>query len=322
MTMKSKLLPPPLRPTVVFITAGLLFLTLNCLGLFSQEISGISSPSCLASTSSSDLSLTAEDTRSLLPLIPFKPHTPKISLSPGVAAGLIGPLPGEKPPDPDDDKVLYGYRGPYYNTVALDGRVVVLDRSVFVWPSPTWKATGMLRNQTRCRVNIGSVSARLMGSRGEVLATATANSPVNSLRPGEPGPFSIDAPIPAKEVKFVDWDVEASPASAHSRNFEFEIIDDSLSIDDTHYNLSGVIHNASSTLSRDVRVVMAWLDEENRVFFVKSARLYSFSDPTEGLASLDLKGYEATNFSYALTDPELAPRVADAPGFALWGTSK
>lgn len=320
--MKDRL-SPSLRRLLGVAAGALLLLALANQSLFAQQkTSAMVPPSCLTPLSAAESSSSAAEARTMLPVIPFSPHIPFLSLAPGVAPGLIGPLPGEQPPSPDDPKILYGYRGAYYNTAILDGRVLVLDKSVYVWPTSKWKVTGMLRNQTRCPVHIRSIYARLLGSEGELLGTATATVPIDNLRPGEPGPFVDEASLAATAVKSVEWRVESAPAPAPSREFEFEISQDALSLDESHYDLEGTIHNSSTTSVQEVRVVMAWLDDAGKVFYVDSAKFYSFSNSTQDVDTVGMSGGGAEHFRYTLKDSTLALRVADAPGLALWGVSK
>src|SRR5580693_1558654 len=168
MTMRQRSAYPRRSLFVISALAGILLLV--SVDLFArQKTPPVNSSSSPQATTSSP----GEDARALLPTIPSSPR-----LSP--PSGYAGSIPGDVAPvaDPDGYKNLYGYSGPYYNTTNLDGRVVVLDHALYTWPTSTWKVSGMLRNQARTPVHIAGVTARLLGSKGQLLATASGTVPV------------------------------------------------------------------------------------------------------------------------------------------------
>jgi len=235
----------------------------------------------------------------------------------------MGRLPGEAPPDPDDFQALYGYSGSYYNTTNLDGQVVVLNQSVYTWPTATWKVTGMLRNQSRCPIHITKLTARLLGLGGRVLSSVTTTVPVSELRSGEPGPFVIEAPLMTSDVKAIDWNVDYEPAKTAPRLFTFETFEEGKVFGGSRYDLVGSIRNDDTSTAREVQVVLAWLDFQNngRVLYVTSSKLRLVSDPTKNLDSINLNSGEDEDFLYITSDPALVSLLGEARP-VLWGISQ
>ena len=294
-------IPQMLRRLLAMCGGAGLLLAFASLGLSAQQESSASQrknsslPSfCAPAPSSANPEMLKADARALLPRIPLPKTISHLALPAGVAPGIMGRLPGEALPDPDEFQALYGYSGPYYNTTNLDGQVVVLNQSIYTWPTTTWKVTGMLRNQSRCPVHVTKLTARLLGAQGNLLASVTTTVPVAELRPGEPGPFVIEAPLMATEVKTIDWKVTYTPAQAAPRLFTFETYEDGKVLGGSRYDLVGSIRNADTTPARDVKVVVAWLDFQGsgRVLYVASAKLRLVSGPDKNFDSLNLSGGE------------------------------
>lgn len=303
-----------------FLLLGLLLL--GSVGLLAQQKIGsptLPSSSCLTPLVAGDASTSADEARALLPRIPLAVVTSTQRLPPGVAPAFEGPFPGEQPPDPDGFKVLYGYTGPFYNTSNLNGQVVVLSQTLYTWPTPTWEMTGILRNQTRCPIALNTLSAQLLGSNGEVIGTATATLPVANLRPGEPGPFTIQAPIAAEAVKSVEWHADFSPTQAPLRQFTFKIWNSSEAPDGSSYTLDASIENDASSTANGTSVVLAWLDENGRVLYVGSAKMNPYTQP---VGASDVPGQMTAGFLYSTTDPTIASVLGSAWDTALWGISR
>jgi hypothetical protein len=274
---------------------------------------------CSPAPSSTEPSVVAADAAILLPLIPPPPAIPH-----GPTGGILGPLPGEvtQPPNPDEDKNLYGYSGPYYNTASLDGRVIVLDKTTHVWSTSTWKVSGLIRNQTRCTIHVVGLTGRLLGVAGKLLDTVTTSVPVSDLRPGEPGPFLIEAPqVATSAVKSVIWQLDYLLAESASRLFELNVYKGERS--GSSYYLDGLIHNAATTTARGVRVVAAWFDlgEKGAVLHVSSVKLRRLSNPKMDLDAIDLKGGESEEFIFIAEGPELVQLLGNTR-YALWGISQ
>jgi hypothetical protein len=302
-------------------------LLLFCLGVASQQdtSNALPLPPQPAPAASADCATSspAGDPAAQLPTIPPPPRMSPPPLLQGVSAEA-SPFPSGSvaAPDPDAFKTLYGYFGPYYNTTTLDGRVLVLVKSLYVWPTSTWKASGMLRNQTRCPIRVTRVTAQLLGSRAELLATVAAAVFVPELRPGEPGPFAIEAPLPSLDIKTVEWHVDYEPAQGGSRLFEFSVYSEQVSSEYGYYLLGSIRNAAPSTHS--VRIIAAWLDSQNRVLFADSPKISFIADSSDHpdfRDNLDLAGGDFTHFVYLNKDAELANLLGEAR-LVLWGTSK
>ena len=320
--MRHRFAQPIRSQLVISALAGILLLV--SVGLFARQKTASTLPSfCSPAPSSANPETLAADARALLPRIPPATTVPQLALPAGVAPGIMGRLPGEAPPDPDDFQALYGYAGSYYNTTKLDGQVVVLTQSVYAWPTAIWKVSGMLRNQTRCPIHVTKLTARLLGAGGKVLASVTTTVPVADLRPGEPGPFVIEGPSAASEVKAIDWQVEYAPAPTPARLFTFETFEEGKVLGGSRYDLVGSIRNAATTTARDVHVVVAWLDFQGngRVLYVASTKLRRISDPTKNLDSMTLSAGEDPDFLYITSDPALVSLLGEARS-ALWGISQ
>jgi hypothetical protein len=176
----------------------------------------------------------------------------------------------------------------------------------------------MLRNQTRCPIRITGVIARLKGPGGELLAIATATIPVAQLRPGEPAPFIIEAPLPTTEVRSIDWQVNYAPAESQVRLFHTEV--DSESIDETGYHLVGALFNDAQAPVQ-VQMVGAWLDAGGRVVFVDYLPLIVGASPPKYQDTVSLGVGQLVNFAYATTDAAVAPLLGTSQD-VFWEVSK
>ncbi len=316
----------PRSPRRLSVLVGLILgvlLVAGAIGLYAQQKGSAASslqPSCLTPLVASESSTSAAEAQALLPVIP-----PQSSPATG---GFIGAMPGEPAPSPDRFQTIFGYHGPYYNTSNLDGHLVVLTPSVYTWPTASWKATGLLRNQTRCPVHVNNLFASLIGSQGEVLATAAAEVPVADLRAGEPAPFVIQSPIPSNQVKSVDWHIDYESAQSPSRLFDLQIYRAQTDPDGT-YSLFGQIRNDASATS-SARIVAAWLDQEGngKVLYVDSPQMVSISAGAVSASltaafspTTTLSAGATDQFEYDNSDPTLAALLGQAR-LALWGTSK
>jgi hypothetical protein len=320
MTKQDQSSPSLYRPLGIAAGVGLVTLfALASMALPEQRSPSFALPSYCFPPAPQNATSAAAYAIELLPVISPSSPTTSSSLLSGDAPSLEGPLPGEAPPNPDDFRVLYGYRGPDYNTAALDGKVVVLPSSLYTWPTSTWKVTGLFRNQTRCPIHINSVSARLLGSQGELLETATATLLVDNIRPGEPAPLVIEAPLSPGAVKTVEWAVDSSPTPTPIRQFEFAIWSAEKAPDGASYTLDGMITSDASTTARGTSVVVAWLDENNRVLYVDSTKMNPYVNPAD---SVDLPGHAKAGFLYSTKDLLVAPVLGGAADLALWGVSR
>ncbi len=237
-----------------------------------------------------------------------------------VAEGVIGSIPGVSSPDPDAYKNIQGFYGPYYNSARLDDAVRVIPQSVYIWPGDTWKASGVLRNQTHSAVSVAAVTVRLLGINNVLLKVAKAAVPVKELRSGEPGPFVIEALVPTEEVKAVEWLVDYRLIDEEERQFDLEVIQRGRASGHSLYSLFGRVVNSREDSSRDVRVVAAWLDNNRRVIYVDTLEMRSIQFPSQVIKSVDLDGRESAFFVYSTDNPSLAS-VLESAGIAIWGFS-
>jgi len=69
--------------------------------------------------------------------------------------------------------------------------VTVLQESLTIANSGTWRAWGLVRNETMHNVGNVRVNATLLGQDGTILDRVSAKVPVNILRPGEHVPLRL-----------------------------------------------------------------------------------------------------------------------------------
>ncbi len=317
------------RAALVGLILGAL-LAAGAIGLDAQQKGSTASslqPSCLTPLVASESSTSAAEAQALLPTIPAVPPSPlpAAMLAPGVLSGSQTPLTATQNTPTvgaDDLKNLYGYSGPYYNTTDLDGRVVVLNQSVYTWPTATWKTTGLVRNQTRCPLHITSVTALLKGADGRTLATATASLPISDLRPGEPGPFIVVAPVSPSDVSSISWQVSYAPAIGVTRLFRTAVYSEYA--DETGYHITGALFNDATT-SAQVELVGAWLNSQGQVFYVANLPFIT-GDPNAETEQLEyttsLQPNQLAAFAYTNPQGTLAQGLLKAPQGALWEVSK
>ena len=223
----------------------------------------------ISETSSSASPCLSHTAQALLPALPESEELLAQPLPPGVSS--FGPPMTGITVDPDSYKDLYGYSGPYYNTSNLSDRVLVLAHTVYTAPTGSWKAAGLMRNQTCDPVTVTAVTARLLGARGELLHTAEATTYLDTIRPGEPAPFDIQAPVAAADVRAVDWHIEHTATVSEPRLLSTETFHDQVVSD--NYFLDGQIHNTSRLTAMHSYVVAVWLDKLGRVRHVALPKL-------------------------------------------------
>ncbi len=250
------------------------------------------------------------------------------------------PSPGEPQPpeDPDAWKGLMGFIGPYYNLELRAQAVVVLEQSVTTTTQGSWGAWGLVRNETPHPVGKVHVTASLLRADGTLLGEATGQVPVDPLRPGEPGPFSLTSTVAAAEVAGVEWSVGAgTPSSLAPRDLEILLFWD-LPYGDRErdplldpetppypYVQFGRMHNLGTVPLPDPGVVGAWVNGEDRIVMVVS--------PVVGWQRIDLPGSPIVpvdvlepgapvDFYFFVSDPEMGPRLSDPQtdlNLMLWG---
>lgn len=259
-----------------------------------------------------------EDAQALLPVLPSSTNEPQMSLILGVPDAAPS---SQLPVNPDEFKALRGYSGPRYNVEALDGRVVVLSDTVYVWPQDGWKATGMFRNQTCQTIRTTDLTAHLLDSRGEIIEEVTALLPVNELRPGEPAPFTIKASASRESVKAVEWQVNYTQASHSARDLSFDIYEGRQVPGESHYSLFGRVRNIGGNTARDTHLIVAWLDSKGRVVYVDSLQIRMIANPTQLRNSIDMHVGEYEDFLYTSNNASLVSLLSES-NFAIWGSAK
>jgi len=99
-----------------------------------------------------------------------------------------------------------GFVGPAFGPAAPDAQV--LTDSVTVSTDGDWSALGLVAGAQANPNAAAVVVAELRDVRGAIVATVETNVLVAPLRPGEPGPFRIEAPgVPTADVVDVAWSV-------------------------------------------------------------------------------------------------------------------
>lgn len=263
-------------------------------------------------------SLQAQDSETLLPKIPSQPEEP-IRLNGISVDTMVAKVPsGTFHHDPDEYKSLYGYYGPFYNISNLNGQIAVLDQTVYTWPTTLWKASGMIRNQTRQSVHIKRVSATLRAAHNEVLGTATTLVPVSNLRPGEPAPFVIESTLPRSAISTVEWSVDFEIAEHKNRFLVFDIIDDRGSREGSLYNLFVTIRSEDAAATRRVGVVAAWLDNQDRVLYVDSPQVPPSGTSQAWRSRIDLTPNASADFTYSTKNLSVVSDLIKARR-VLWG---
>ena len=190
---------------------------------------------------------------------------------------------GEAGASESDWRSLAGFTGRSFTTDRAADAVVVLSPSVTVAPAPdgSWRAIGLVRNETNAVAPAVSVRADLVGADGVVLGQATAVAAVGNVRPGEPVPFEILAPdVPAASVASVAWSAGAAENARGSGSRAFEIatfwtrpaggraIESDLHRDNgnpTDHLVFGTVTNVGDAAIGPVMVYAAWLDRGGRV---------------------------------------------------------
>jgi len=301
------------RPSRLTWFLFLALLLIGSFGLFAEQATMRSrSDRQIASGSCANTPPSAAESQALLPTIPATYGGPSSAI-PGGAPHL---------PDPDESQGLYGYSGPYYNTLRLDGQVLVLSQSIYTWPSSAWKVTGMVRNQTRCPIRITGITAHLLGGRGEVLATISASLPITELRPGEPAPFIAEGPISQKDVTSVDWYTDYAPdPSLAPKLLIFDVAENRSSQNGSRYDFAGTITNTASTTA-DVAVEVAWLNDQQQVIYVDAAKVRYISHPVPDWDTISMKSNQVDQFIYITTNTATATVLGAATDYAIWGVTK
>jgi hypothetical protein len=131
--------------------------------------------------------------------------------------------PGEvDPPNRDAWKDLLGFQGNFFADEVTGEGVVLLPGSVSSPQAESWRATGLVRNETTVAKPPVSVSTLLYDASGSLLDAPRAATGIGAVRPGEPAPFMVTSDIAANRVRSWDWcvtvgDVAFRPEALFSR---------------------------------------------------------------------------------------------------------
>lgn len=269
-----------------------------------------------------DSRCSASKARSLLPVLPAEnSEEGAIGLPKGVAKSAPS---ADLPIDPDEPKALLGYLGPYYNVDHLDGRVVVLQRSVHSSPDAfgILHVTGLIRNQTCDDVRITAVTATFRDGEGRAVDAASAVIPISEVRAGEPVPFIVEnARADSRQVAAIEWDVVwEAVGSASSRSFRIDIFEARSVHGRTRYSLAGALQNIGETRVASAHVVAAWLNEAGQVTYVAFPAMRRMEDPARLLKSVDLQNGQTEDFVFVTEDEELVAPLSEGE-VAIWGAS-
>ncbi len=185
--------------------------------------------------------------------------------------GFVGPAFGPADADADAD---------------ADARV--LTDSVTVSTDGDWSALGLVAGAQANPNAAAVVVAELRDARGAIVATVNTNVPVAPLRPGEPGPFRIEAPgVPTADVVDVAWSVTGggpvAPGATRSmgvdvfwtrpaggRPVDVEGFADGGGAGTPLVTYVGVMSTGTESVPSPA-VVAAWLDGSGRVVAIASA---------------------------------------------------
>lgn len=259
------------------------------------------------------------------------------------ASGEYDPTHCVAPPDPafpsspeglDDYRNLYGYNGPYYSPLVSGGTVRVLDQTVYTETSSgTFRAWGLVRNESGTDAGQVTVTATLFDANNVVLGTASGLSPVFRLRPNEPGPFAVTSTV-AAPVARVEWTVALVPlvesatrklAIGEYRRIPYgdrQRVDSFIEPDPTNgpypFRLSGLVRNHDSQGLQNPTVVGAFMDASGRVRWIETA---SLADENGGAAAA-LNAGDWADFVLTVGDGFGGPRANEAANVLLWGTSQ
>ena len=179
----------------------------------------------------------------------------------------------------------------------------VLVDSVTTAANGGWWALGLVTGAGSDPATTAVVTAQLRGAGGSVLATVSGDVLVAPLRPGEPGPFRIDAPgVPAEAVVDVVWSVAngAAASSFSQRSMGIEVYwtrpAGGRPVDVVgHADGGGAgaplvtyvgVASTSATPTVAPAVVAAWLDGQGRVVALATADVLApgTADPVGELA--------------------------------------
>jgi hypothetical protein len=242
---------------------------------------------------------------------------------------------------PQDWRTLSGFVGSQYTTDVSRNALVVLTDTITITStsdaagSSSWTALGLVRNEQARTVAGVAVEATLMDGNGAVLEVVAAESPVRSLRAGEPAPFRLRATaagVSPGAVAHVTWRATevAGTADPSARQLEVNTywtrpygderpvhmyLHDDVAGQVPAYLLFGSAR-ADAVIARP-HVVLAWLGPTGKVQAVRDVDL---ADPG-GAAAAALAPGSARDFLVAVDDPVDGPIASNAAPM-LWGAGR
>lgn len=239
---------------------------------------------------------------------------------------------------PQDWRTLSGFVGSQYTSDLTRDAVVVLTDTITTSGAGgdrgAWAAVGLLRNEQARTIAGIEVEATLLDGNGTVLEVVRAESPVRSLRAGEPAPFHLTSAtgVTPATVARVTWQATetAGPADPSARQVEVSTYwtrpyGDARPVhmylhDDAAGQVPGYLlfgsARADAILARP-HVVLAWLGPTGKVQAVRDVDL---ADPS-GEAAASVAPGSVRDFLVAVDDPVDGPVVSDAVPM-LWGAGR
>ena len=212
---------------------------------------------------------------------------------------------------------LLGFHGPYYTSQPSANAVVILPETIttLVPSGGGFSALGLVRNELATQL-IGSVTinAKLFNKAGKVIAAPSTEVLVSPLRPGEPAPFELTAPVSFKDVAdiswHVSWQVESDKSKGEVRNVIFSFFiggNESWGARRSgptpwdipghpYYWLeTGYVKNNSDLDISNPKMVVAWIDPKNKVLAVETNPIYELTQDNKAISALVLNAKHEKN---------------------------
>jgi hypothetical protein len=213
-----------------------------------------------------------------------------------------------------------GFSGKYFASY-YSNEIRILNNSLNTFnEAGSWASYGLIRNEADV---IGSaiVHATLKDANGNVLEKIQTNVLVDEIRFGEPAPFVIKSTTPIEAVFSTEWEITIEPPTFKNRDFLIfenwelhygeEMYNHHTKRNDPPYPyvLSFSSENLSAE-SPDVKIVVAWTDENGKVMWIEEAPLseeFNNGLPNGGIGNFE--DITVTNEAIAPLLPELTRLV-------------
>jgi hypothetical protein len=242
------------------------------------------------------------------------------------------------PEELNGSKNLRGFSGPYYTPMPTANAVVVLPETVTTTAAldGSFTAVGLVRNEIADQmVSAVTVRGELIGVAGQVLSKITTQALVEPIRPGEPAPFQLSAPVSFNQVAdvrwTVDWSLELDKAKGGYRDVEAGPLNwggrypsgnrerthwDTRSSPPFPYLEEGDVENLSSAPIPNPKMVVAWYEKpkesSGRIVAILTSPLFELSAVQRRvLKTLEAPSITTGRASYAilLENSDLARRI-------------